>query len=773
MTAARRIQINGIVQGVGFRPFVYGLAATHGIAGSVANTSAGVIIHAEGDPPALDAFYRDLTEKAPPLAHIIDIATEPAAFEGRTDFAIVPSAPGADRATLISPDVSVCDDCLREMFDPSDRRFGYPFINCTNCGPRYTIIMDIPYDRPFTAMKDFRMCMQCQAEYDDPLDRRFHAQPNACHACGPHVWLSDPAGNPIDAADPIKKTISLLKDGAILAIKGLGGFHLAADAENPGAAARLRQRKHREEKPFAVMSPDIETVRRYAEVSDAEADLLASPRRPIVLLKKRPDPPLADAVAPRNTHFGVMLPYTPIHYRLFHPLNGGPPPFTALVMTSGNRSSEPIAIDNEEALQRLSAIADAFLLHNRDIYLRSDDAIVRHTAGAVRSLRRSRGYAPAPLILKNKVPPILACGAELKNTVCLTKGDKAFLSQHVGDLENLPAYDFFTRTIDHLQRILDIRPIAVAHDLHPDYLSTSYALERTDLPKIPIQHHHAHIVACMAEHRLDGPVIGLAFDGTGYGSDGTIWGGEILIAETHRFHRIAHLAPVPMPGAAAAISEPWRMALAYLYNAFGKDLHNIDIPFIKNLPRAKTDVILGMMEKGVNAPLTSSLGRLFDGVAALLGLRKTVTFEGQAAMELEMIADDTPHRVYEFRWEKNAKAEGSSEKTSYRIQTAPLIKGIVKDLTEGVAPPEISAGFHAAVIRAASELTECIARETGLDRIVLSGGVFQNAILLSGLNGELAQRGFDVFSHSRIPTNDGGIALGQALVAAARMATSL
>ncbi len=769
---ARRIAINGIVQGVGFRPFVYGLAAAPGIGGSVANTSAGVTSHAEGAPAALDAFHRDLSEKAPPLSQILDMAVEPAAFEGRTHFAIVASAPGADRATLISPDVSVCKDCLREMVDPSDRRFGYPFINCTNCGPRYTIIMDIPYDRPLTAMKDFRMCPQCQAEYDDPSDRRFHAQPNACPACGPHVWLSDASGNPLDVADPIERTVSLLKAGRILAIKGLGGFHLAANAENPAAVRRLRERKHREEKPFALMSPDLETIRRFAEVSDAEADLLASPRRPIVLLKKRSHHSVAGAVAPRNRFFGVMLPYTPLHYRLFHPLSGAPSPFTALVMTSGNRSSEPIAIDNGEALQRLSPLADAFLLHNRDIYLRSDDAIVRHAAGAVRPLRRSRGYAPAPVLLNHKVPPILACGAELKNTVCLTKGKMAFLSQHVGDLENLPAYEFFTQTIDHLQRILDIRPEAIAHDLHPDYLSTRYAMERTDLPRIPVQHHHAHIVACMAEHGIDGPVIGLAFDGTGYGPDGTIWGGEILVADARGFHRIAHLAPVPMPGAAAAINEPWRMALAYLYDAFGKDLHHLDIPFLQNLSRKQIDVICGMSDKGVNTPLTSSLGRLFDGVAALVGLRNTVTFEGQAAMELEMVAEGVPHRLYEFSWEKNADKKGPPTEECYRIATSPLIRGIVQDLTEGLAPSEISARFHATMVRMVSDLTAFLSKEFGLNRTVLSGGVFQNVLLLSELSRELTQRGFEVFSHSQIPTNDGGIALGQAMVAAAQIKTA-
>lgn len=765
---ARRLEINGIVQGVGFRPFVYGLAAAWRVSGHIANTSAGVIIHAEGDPGAVDAFCRDITQKAPPLSRIIEISTQSANIEGWKTFAIISSSPGGDRTTLISPDMAVCNDCLREMYDPKDRRFGYPFINCVNCGPRYTIIMDLPYDRPFTAMKNFKMCPRCQTEYKDPSNRRFHAQPNACQDCGPHVWLATQSGEVIAAADPIKETVSMLKAGRILAIKGLGGFHLAVDAENSEAVSRLRQQKRREEKPFALMSPDISTIRQYAKVSDPEADLLASPRRPIVLLKKRPDQFLADAVSPRNRYFGVMLPYTPLHFRLFRPLDGGPPPLSALVMTSGNLSGEPIAISNQEALDRLSFVADSFLLHNRDIYLRSDDSIVRHIAGAKRVLRRSRGYAPAPVILKHKVPDILACGAELKNTVCLTKGNKAFLSQHIGDLENLSAYEFFHQTIDHLQQILDIRPQVIAHDLHPDYLSVHYAQSQTDTPKIPVQHHHAHIVSCMAEHRIDGPVIGMAFDGAGYGTDGSIWGGEILVAETCCFHRAAHLAPVPMPGAAAAVKEPWRMALAYLYDAFGYDIHELDIQFMQTIPRAKINLILAMIDKGVNSPLTSSLGRLFDGVAALIGIRNTVAYEGQAAMELEMMAGKGRGQVYAFDWSSHTVRSGSKAGIVRRVLTAPLIKGIVQDLANGTAPSVISARFHATLVRMFSDLTCKLSRENSLNQVALSGGVFQNARLLSGMIQELTSQGLEVFSHSEVPTNDGGIALGQAVIAAAQ-----
>ena len=576
---AKKLHVNGIVQGVGFRPFVFQLAEKYQLKGEVANTSSGVTIHVEGSAEHVAAFEKDLAAKPPPLAYVVEITRQPETAKNYADFTIVKSKGESEISTLISPDVAVCDDCRAELFDPADRRFRYPFINCTNCGPRYTIIDDIPYDRPKTSMRYFKMCAACQAEYDDPTNRRFHAQPNACAECGPRVTLCDKSKNIIVVADPILKAAELLKNGRVLAIKGLGGYHLAVDAANADAVTRLRQRKLREEKPLAVMSLDLAAIRRYAEVNDEEEKLLSSIQRPIVLLKKKTSGLLCDAVAPRNKYFGVMLPYTPLHYLLLQ-LD-----FTALVMTSGNLSEEPIAIDNDEAFDRLAGIADYFLVHNRDIYLRSDDSIVRHAAGTKRFIRRSRGFVPIPVFLQNKVPHILACGAELKNTVCLTKQDKAFLSQHIGDLENLATYDFLNLTVNHLKRILAIHPEIIACDLHPDYLSTRYAEEQPAIPKIQVQHHHAHIVSCMAEHKLDGPVIGLAFDGTGYGSDGAVWGGEILIVEKHDFKRVGHLAYVAMPGSTAAIKEPWRMAVSYLQDAYGSDVASLNLPDRSTSPR--------------------------------------------------------------------------------------------------------------------------------------------------------------------------------------------
>ena len=629
---AKRVEVNGIVQGVGFRPFIYQLANRHKIKGEVANTSSGVSIHIEGIRQNIESFCRDLSEKSPPLAYITEVSFYDEPVNDYKDFTIVDSKGQAVMTTLISPDVSVCDDCISELFDPSDRRFQYPFINCTNCGPRYTIIDDIPYDRPKTSMKHFKMCPICQEEYDDPENRRFHAQPNACKDCGPHISLYDNTRKKVATPNPIEKAATLLKQGGIIAVKGLGGFHLAVDAENNKAVARLRKRKYREEKPLAIMSYDVEHIRRYAQVEPEEEKLLTSPQRPIVLLKKIEPNSISEAVAPRNRYFGAMLPYTPLHYILLSHN------FTALVMTSGNLSDEPIAIDNEDAFDRLSNIADYFLIHNRDIYLRSDDSIVRKSAGFTRFIRRSRGYVPIPVFLNKKVPSILACGAELKNTICLTKGNHAFLSQHIGDLENLASYDFFQLTIRHMKRILDINPEIIAFDLHPDYLSTRYAEEQQDIQKIQVQHHHAHIVSAMAENMLDGPVIGLSFDGTGYGSDGTIWGGEILFAEIEKFSRAAHFAYVPMPGSAAAIKEPWRMAVSYLYDAFGEGFWDLDLPFLKKIDHNKLKIIVKMISKQLNSPHTSSLGRLFDGIAAIAGIRNHVFFEGQAAMELEMLA---------------------------------------------------------------------------------------------------------------------------------------
>ncbi|MBI5064130.1 MAG: carbamoyltransferase HypF, partial [Desulfatitalea sp.] len=551
---AKEILVRGVVQGVGFRPYVHRLAHSHGVHGEVINTSAGVTLRVEATAQALEAFLAALPREKPPLAHIVTVEILDRTPSGYADFSIRPSQADAARTALISPDVAVCADCRRELSDPLDRRFGYPFINCTNCGPRYTIIDDVPYDRPNTAMRGFSMCARCQAEYDDPADRRYHAQPNACADCGPRVSLLDAGGRPLACDDPIAEAARLLKEGRIVAIKGLGGFHLAADALNDAAVERLRGRKHREEKPLAVMAPDRTAIAGFAHLGAAEEALLSSIQRPIVLLPKRLPERLAFSVAPRNHYYGVLLPYTPLHYLLM--AQG----FTALVMTSGNRSEEPIAIDNDEAFARLGAIADTFLVHDRPIRLRADDSIARRADGQTRLLRRSRGFVPLPIFLKEELPMVLACGGELKNTVCLTRGNQAFVSQHIGDLENLASEAFFGQTIAHLQRILDLSPQAIACDLHPDYLSTRWAKAQTGLPVIQVQHHHAHVAAGMAEHQLTGRVLGLAFDGTGYGPDGTVWGGEVLAADEVGYERLAHLACVPMPGAAAAIKEPWRMA---------------------------------------------------------------------------------------------------------------------------------------------------------------------------------------------------------------------
>jgi hydrogenase maturation protein HypF len=596
------------------------------------------------------------------------------------------------------------------------------------------------------------MCPACQAEYDDPTDRRFHAQPNACAKCGPQVGLYDNRHMQIIADDPIGKAAEILKQGYILAVKGLGGYHLAADAANADAVMRLRLRKLREEKPLAVMANDIEHIQRFAEVQIKDEELLTSIQRPIVLLKKKATNPICEEVAPRNNYFGVMLPYTPLHYML---LKHG---FKALVMTSGNLSEEPIAIDNDDAFQRLADIADYFLIHNRDIYLRSDDSIVRHSAGSKRFIRRSRGYVPIPVFLKHKISSVLACGAELKNTVCLTKGDRAFLSQHIGDLENMATYDFFEHTINHLKRILDISPEIIACDMHPNYLSTQFAEKQQNIEKISVQHHHAHIVSCMAENKLDGPVVGLSFDGTGFGTDGAIWGGEVLIVEEHNFERAGHLRYVPMPGSTAAIKEPWRMAVSYLKDSFGKDFNNLNLPGLKEIESEKLTVVSEMITKGVNSPLTSSLGRLFDGVAAICGVRNQANFEGQAAMELEMLAVESDGLCYDYDWETA---------DVLRILPAPIIRGVVTDILNKVPIGEISARFHQTLIHLFANLCEVIRSDRGLNRVVLSGGCFQNSILLSGMLRVLQSNQFEVFTHEQVPTNDGGIAMGQAVVAAA------
>jgi hydrogenase maturation protein HypF len=749
MIQRAKATINGIVQGVGFRPFIYHLAQKNGLGGYIANTSTGVDIEVEGEPRKIRDFFREIQTGKPPLARINHMEMRYLPPRSYRDFVIRRSRVETHRSAMVTPDVSVCEDCVREMNALRDRRYRYPFINCTNCGPRYTIIKDTPYDREKTSMASFSMCEKCRKEYEEPVDRRFHAQPIACWECGPNVLLCERSGKPLEGVQPISTAVHLLQSGKILAIKGIGGFHLAADATDGEAVERLRERKYREEKPLALMAPSVEKVAQFAHVGDLEAELLQSPERPIVVLRKRNGNVIASQVAPRNCCFGVMLPYTPLHYLI---LQEG---FLALVLTSGNMSEEPIAIDNGEAFRRLSGVADYFLVHNRDIYLRNDDSVVRVVGEKVRMIRRSRGYVPVPVPLDQAIRPTLACGPFLANTVCLGKGKNAFLSQHVGDLENLETFESFEKTIKHLKAILEIDPQVIAYDLHPDYLSTQYAINQRGARKVGVQHHHAHIASCMAEHGISGPVIGLAMDGTGYGADGTVWGGEILLADYHCFERVGHFQHVALPGGDAAIREPWRMALAYLHHAFGKGLFDLPIEFIKRLDPMKAGIVLSMIEKNLNAPQTSSCGRLFDGVASLVGLRDRSSYRGQAAVELEMEMGEG-----EDYYSVVIPREGE-----LIIPHAPIIRGIVTDLMEGMNRRTISRRFHNTLVRVFADACIELRNRRKLNRVVLSGGVFQNAFLLGQLEKILGELGFEVYTPSLVPANDGGISLGQTVVA--------
>jgi|CZKY01.1.fsa_nt_gi hydrogenase maturation protein HypF len=774
MEVRRQIEVSGIVQGVGFRPYVYRLATGRHLRGTIRNTSAGVTIEIQGPAETVQDFVEHLPAEAPPLARITSVAVHDvpcldaqigvAQIGDDQDFRIVHSHEGEEVRTLISPDVAICPDCLREMFDRNDRRYRYPFINCTNCGPRFTIIRDIPYDRPSTSMAMFPMCPVCLAEYENPLDRRFHAQPNACWECGPRVELWDKSGKRIECRDPIVEAVSGLFAGLVVAVKGLGGFHLAVDATNPAAVALLRRRKRRVEKPFAVMVPDLEVAEEICELDATARTVLQSMQRPIVLLpkvllpKKMPSA-IPDEVAPFNRYLGIFLPYTPLHYLLL--AEGG---FKALVMTSGNLSEEPIAIDNREAIHRLNILADYFLVHNRDILLRCDDSVVRVAGGITRQLRRSRGFVPVPVFLKDDQPSVLAVGGELKNTICLTKGNHAFLSQHVGDLENVESYSFFHEAIRHLERILEIRPEIIAYDLHPDYFSTKWAQQQSGAELVGVQHHHAHIASCMAENHLEGRVIGFALDGTGYGTDGHIWGGEVLIVGYEDFERAAHLEYVPLPGGAAAIREPWRMAVSYLAHHFGREFLKLDIPFVRRLDRAKVDLLLRMMEQDVNSPLTSSCGRLFDAVAALIGIRQEVNYEAQAAIELEMtMASSEENTAYPMKL--------VPEDDRWIVSTRPLFEALLDDLGRNLPVAAISRRFHNGLVEGFVELATLLRKKTDLHRVCLSGGTFHNVYLSQRLEARLSEAAFEVFTQKEVPSGDGGLSLGQALIAAAKMRT--
>jgi hydrogenase maturation protein HypF len=748
------IGITGIVQGIGFRPFIYNLAQKHLLRGWVLNNGKGVLIDAEGEDRNLDQFIQEIPKLAPPLARIETFQIRHLEPSGYTTFEIRKSEEAQEKFTLISPDVAICDQCLSELLSPQNFRYRYPFINCTLCGPRFTIIQDIPYDRHKTTMASFIMCPMCQKEYEDPSDRRFHAQPNACPACGPSLRLEDRKGQEAPG-DPIEKALDLLAEGRILAIKGLGGFHLACDARNQNAVSSLRSRKLREDKPFAVMCENIEEVRRHCEVNEEEEKLLLSVERPIVILRRREISPVAHAVAPYQDTLGVMLPYSPLHHLL---LNG---PLKTLVMTSGNLSDEPISYKNQEAFHRLSKIVDYFLFHNREIHMRCDDSLTRIFQGKPYILRRSRGYVPFPIKLSFPLEMILACGGELKNTFCLTRGNYAFMSHHIGDLENLETLISFEEGIEHFKKLFYIEPKAVAYDLHPDYLSTQYALSIPDIPKIGIQHHHAHLVSAMAENGMEGDVIGVALDGTGFGLDGTLWGGEFIRANLRDFDRLAHLKGVPMPGGSMAIKEPWRMAMVYLVKAFGKEAFSLRIDLMKRIEFQKWDILEKAIEKKINAPLTSSMGRLFDAVSSLLSIRDEVHYEGQAAIELEMIADHRVKDEYLFHTEK--------DRSPMAIDPTEMIRGIVRDLIEGMSSSEISGKFHRTIVRLIIETCEAIRSGERLNRVVLSGGVFQNILLLSLVTEGLRSSGFDVYTHHLVPTNDGGISLGQAVIAHMRL----
>lgn len=747
-----KIRVNGIVQGVGFRPFVYRLARECRLGGYVNNSSDGVLIEVEGTQEALALFHARFRQEAPPMARITELKVETMAPAGETAFSIIASRRDALPTTLISPDVSLCPDCRRELFDPTDRRYQYPFINCTNCGPRYTIVYGIPYDRLNTSMRVFLMCPACEQEYHDPENRRFHAQPNACPACGPTLTLRDRHGQKVETDAPIRAAVNFLQQGKILAVRGLGGFHLAVDARNEAVVQELRQRKGRAEKPFAMMAPNLAAIEKFCFVSPAEQALLQQPTRPIVLLRRRDHHQLAASVAPNQQYFGFMLPYTPLHELLLHDH------FEALVMTSGNFSEEPITIGNDEALERLAPLADYFLLHDREILQRCDDSIARCAAGEPQMIRRSRGYVPAPVFLSTPLRRrILACGGELKNTIALARDNTVFLSQHVGDLDNPAALAFFENSLAHLQKILEIEPELIAFDLHPEYLSTKWALQQTHVPRLGVQHHHAHLAAVMAENNVTEKTIGIILDGTGYGTDGTIWGGEVLIGEARAFERYAWLQPVPLPGGEAAIHQPWRTAISYLAAAYGDKVAELALPVIQSRRRHELEIILQMIARQLNSPLTSSCGRLFDAVSALLGIREEVNYEAQAAIELEMIVDEGEEGVY--------RAALPEQSRDGPIPVAPLIESIVKDLRAEVARPRIATRFHRTLVELFVMAARAARQATSIQRAGLSGGVFQNVFFFTTMLRRLQEEGFDVITHRQVPTNDGGLALGQVVIA--------
>lgn len=765
----RQLKVSGVVQGVGFRPFVYNLAHNLNLSGWVCNNAHGVELQIEGEKAQIETFVRQLVIDTPPLAVIEELQQVDLPVENSQTFEIIQTNRREQGFVLVSPDICTCDDCLQEMYDPNNPRFSYPFINCTNCGPRFTIIKDLPYDREQTTMAEFPMCQLCSGEYHDPTNRRFHAQPNACPTCGPQISLVDFEGQQVEQTKAIEIAIDLLKAGKILGIKGLGGYHLACDACNQSAVQTLRQRKLREEKPFAIMVRDVDAARRFCYLDTSEAAVLESRQRPIVLLEKKQNTSIAADVAPGNAHLGVMLPYTPLHFMLLDQVE-------ALVMTSGNISSEPIVYKDAEALQQLREIADFFLVHNREIWRRVDDSVLRVFRQQPYLLRRSRGYAPEPIKLHQGMIPILAVGAEQKNTFALSKGNYVFVSHHIGDLENLETLESFETGIEDFKRMFNIAPRLVAYDLHPEYLSTKYAKNLADLPRLGIQHHEAHIASVMGEYNLRDQVIGVAFDGTGYGLDGHLWGGEFFVGDLSNFQRVAHLSYTPLPGGAKSIKDPWRTAASYLKASVG--LADAFKTVLKNNPQLQTgewDLMWQGVEKGINAPNTSSMGRLFDGVAAVLGVRQKVSYEGQAAIELEQLAFEAAQRLQleptagelRFDYLRAGTIPGSlsSPGSLWEIDWRPIFQYLCTAEAAGVETGVLAWQFHQAVAEMVVRMVKELSANTSLRTVCLSGGVFQNMILLESTVTKLEQSGYRVCYHQKVPTNDGGIALGQLLIA--------
>lgn len=747
----RRVEIQGIVQGVGFRPWVYRLAHEEGVTGTVRNDGRGVTIEAFGSETALDRFLERL-EKEPPAAAVIDgMSWDLLVVEDADEFVILPSRDTAERRVSIPPDLATCEDCLREIWNPADRRYRYPFTNCTNCGPRFTIVREVPYDRPKTTMAPFPMCPDCQREYETVEDRRFHAQPNACPVCGPKMQLLSANGHPLDVNDPIARAAEALREGLIVAVKGLGGFHLACDATSSEAVKRLRERKRRDQKPFAVMVRTIDEAAERAWLGPEERRLLTSVQRPVVLVIRRDECDITGSVAPANPYVGMMLAYTPLHHLLIDDVQ------RPLVMTSGNLSEEPIAYLNTDAVERMGDIADFYLVHDREIETRCDDSVARVIAGRTVLFRRSRGFVPRGVIVTEPFArPVLACGGHLKNTFCFGVGDAAYLGPHIGDLENLETFQSYEEAIDRMERFLKVRPEVIAYDLHPNYLSTVYARQRNDALLVPVQHHHAHIASVMGEHGLVGPVIGVAYDGTGYGTDGTAWGGEILIATLEQFNRIATFRPIPLAGGDKAIKEVWRIALALLDDAFGDDLPLDTLELFQTTSEREVNVVRQMIKQRLNTPMAHGVGRYFDGIGSLVLVRPEAYFEGQVAMEWDFAADCDEGSRYRYSID--------FETDPWTVDLRMMTRGVVADLVDGQSKAIMSAKFHNTLIAATVELARSARARYGEAPVVLTGGCFQNARLVEGLLKQLTPN-FTVYVHGQIPPGDGGIALGQALIA--------